>query len=175
MHINTHTRAQQLTWVLTEPGSERSLRTGIVNDGWAGAHKHLHTLVGTRQQSLISGEGERSCLTVVHFVLLRCHYLTAGIEEVTRLGAWRRGGGGGADLSLFAPAVSFIGSLRDGLHPPDTQTHTFTHTHKLLYLYSLSNCISTHIPPLTHTLLSAGLLFLKWTLTCYTNICRGSR
>lgn len=104
----------------------------MVNDVLAGANKHLHALVGTRQHSLISGEDESSCRTVVIFVLLRCHYLTARIEEVTRL----RGVGGGRP-EVIAPPVSFIGSPRDGLHPLDAQMHTFPHAHTLPVQFSL--------------------------------------
>ena len=98
-----------------------------MNDGLAGARKHLHTLVGTRQHSLISGEGGRSCLTVVRFVLLRCHYLTAGDRGGNEAGGGGEGRkwcmcvcGGGGRPEVFAPPVSFIGSLRDRLHPQDT-------------------------------------------------------
>lgn len=146
----------------------------MVNDGLA--HKQLHTLVGTRQHSLISGEGERSCRTVVHFVLLRCHYLTARIKEVTRL--WGGGSGEGRP-EVFAPPVSFIDSLRDWLHPLNTQMHTCAHTH--IHTNSstctvLRNCISTHIPPHTHTRAHTDThknSSLIWTLTCYTNVRRG--
>lgn len=37
--------------------------------------------------------------------------------------------GGGGRPEVFAPPVSFIGSLRDGLHPLDTHKHTPLHTH----------------------------------------------
>lgn len=109
-----------------------------MNDGLAGARKHLHTLIGTRQHSLISGEGGRSCLTAVHFVLLRCHYLTARIKEVTKQGVGREGaskevgcGGWGGRPVGFAPPVSFIGSLWDRLHPSvHAHNRMPVHTHK---------------------------------------------
>lgn len=97
-----------------------------MNDGLVGARKHLHTLIGTRQQSLISGKGGRSRLTALRFVLLRCHYLTARIEEVTRRWVVRREVvvvGGGADLWFLLHRFLSLAPLGTDYNPSSPQTH----------------------------------------------------
>lgn len=91
------------------------------------ARKHFGTNSSApRQHSLISKDGGRSRLTAAHFVfLLRCHCLTAGVEEVTRQrGGERRGGWrGGADLGSFC-FNSFFHWLPEGrVTPPPPRLH----------------------------------------------------
>lgn len=121
----------------------------MVNDGLVGARKHLHTLIGTRQHSLISGKGGRSRLTTLRFVLLRCHYLTARIEEVTRRGMRREVRG--ADLRFLLQRFLSLAPLGTdyNLPPPPPKTHTtarHTHTHRNTPEQTEQLRKHTHIP-----------------------------